>query len=656
MRIPTIILGASAALAVACSESVAPTAPVQPRAAGVSLELSAAAVGVGRVSATSGRSYRLVTSGGFKVGVRHFSDRTYTITSVPAALVNAPYIQTANDDRANLAGSSLLSFTVDRRTTVYVAHDDRAARPAWLRDGFVDTGLDLQTSYRHTHSLFKRTYDAGTVTLGANIEAPCAQICSMYAVVLVPADTGSASPPAAQARAGFYVAPNGSAANDGSYARPWDLKTALAQPGRIHPGDTVWMRGGTYAGTYQSQLTGKPGSLVVLRQFPGERAVIDGRLDVHGADAAYWGFELKSSVAAPDDIEGISVHGPRTRFINLVLHDNGGNGIGVWSDAPDAEVYGSVIYNNGRQRTHGGYAHGIYGQNVTGTKRLVDNVLFNQNAYGIHAYTEGSGLTGFYIEGNASFNNGATAESRIRPNIFIGSGSVAASRVTVERNMTYTTPSLVPGGAGKANELGYGAQNVDVVVRDNYMAGGWPPLRMVRWSNATVSGNTFYGAHNGMLEMVGGLSGFRWSNNTWYHDPAAAAWYVEGTGEMNWSTFKSRTGLGATDRIAGAAPTGVTVFVRPNAYEAGRANVVIYNWAHASVVPVDLSKVLAAGDRYVVRSVQNLFGAPVASGTYGGGSISLPMQPVAPPTPVGGFRVTPPTTGPEFDVYIVTKQ
>src|ERR1700681_1092391 len=44
----------------------------------------------------------------------------------------------------------------------------------------------------------------------------------------------------------FYVAPNGSASGDGSTARPWNLATGLGQPASVHPGDTIWLRGGRY--------------------------------------------------------------------------------------------------------------------------------------------------------------------------------------------------------------------------------------------------------------------------------------------------------------------------------------------------------------------------------------------------------------------------
>jgi PKD repeat protein len=95
------------------------------------------------------------------------------------------------------------------------------------------------------------------------------------------------------------------------------------------------------------------------------------------------------------------------------------------------------------------------------------------------------------------------------------------------------------------------------------------------------------------------------------------------------------------------------IFIRPNAYEPGRANITIFDWSHASSLSVDLSSVLSVGDSYEIRNAQNFFGAAVKTGIYGGGAISLPMTGLAPAAPVGW--TTPPSTGPEFNVFVVRR-
>ena len=211
--------------------------------------------------------------------------------------------------------------------------------------------------------------------------------------------------PTAAGAADYYVAPNGSSTNDGSESRPLDLETALSASSPARPGDTIWLRDGRYLGTFVSDLEGSTASPIVVRQYPGERAVIDAvtgnrhtpALYVRGSDTWYWGFEVTDSNPVrtvtgrynPPRATSVWVLGPRTKFINMIVHD-GEQGFGFWNPAVDAELYGNLIYNVGFDSDDRGHGHSIYVQNTSGTKRIVDNILFNGFSFGIHAYTEGS--------------------------------------------------------------------------------------------------------------------------------------------------------------------------------------------------------------------------------------------------------------------------
>jgi hypothetical protein len=72
-------------------------------------------------------------------------------------------------------------------------------------------------------------------------------------------------------------------------------------------------------------------------------------------------------------------------------------------------------------------------------------------------------------------------------------------------------------------------------------------------------------------------------------------------------------------------PTGTKAVVLPNDYEPGRANIVVYNWDLNPTVAVDVSAAIAVGTRYEVKNVRDFSGPSVASGTYTGGSIVVPM-------------------------------
>src|SRR6187399_3664170 len=94
---------------------------------------------------------------------------------------------------------------------------------------------------------------------------------SVFSVIVVACVPGLASE--------FYVAPTGSAAGDGSIAKPWDFQGALNQPRAVKPGDTIWIRGGTYGNgriIYYSRLVGTSAAPIVVRRYKEERAIVNG--------------------------------------------------------------------------------------------------------------------------------------------------------------------------------------------------------------------------------------------------------------------------------------------------------------------------------------------------------------------------------------------
>jgi len=100
-----------------------------------------------------------------------------------------------------------------------------------------------------------------------------------------------------------------------------------------------------------------------------------------------------------------------------------------------------------------------------------------------------------------------------------------------------------------------------------------------------------------------------------------------------------------------------TVVVRPNAYQPGRANVMIYSFSGATTATINLASTgLVNGQSFVIRNAQNYFGTPVLTGTYNSSnptvtvSLTGAAQTVAEPI---GHGYTPPTTCPQFCPMIV---
>ncbi|HET8633654.1 MAG TPA: Ig-like domain-containing protein [Gemmatimonadales bacterium] len=395
--------------------------------------------------------------------------------------------------------------------------------------------------------------------------------------------------PAPAERIGYYVAPNGSSGNNGSMSSPWDLASVLGGGKGVQPGDTVWVRGGTYRGGFVNNLNGSSTRQIVIRQYPGERATIDGYLVVLGSYVTFQGLEVMNSNPLGTYRIGVDVKAPGARLVNLVVHDAGASGVGLWNEAPNAELYGSIIYNNG---TNANQDHGVYFNGNTGTKYLTDNIVFDNWTYGMHGYSSITGeLRNLRLDGNVAFNNGSIGANGTAPDMYVGGSP--ASNITVTNNMGWRRDD-----GELVLRLGDGVSgNSGLTLTGNYTVGR---TLIGTWSGLSQSGNTFL------------------SSST--------------------------------------PPTsGQRVFVRPNKYEDGRANIIVYNWSDAGAASADVSSVLQPGDTYEVRAAQNFYGTPVARGTYGGGSISLPMSTVQPASLIGRSGRDPGTTGTTFHVFVLLK-
>jgi hypothetical protein len=462
--------------------------------------------------------------------------------------------------------------------------------------------------------------------------------------------------------AGIFAAPNGSPANDGSFARPLDLATALSSASPARPGDTLWLRGGSYVlpgglltGTeeppFRSVLTGTAASPITIRQFPGERAIVDGGIRIEGAYATYQDFEVSNSNTNREDPRptGLNVFGHHLKLINLVVHE-AGNGIGFWLPAEESEVYGALLYHNGWDNINDsrGSGHGVYAQNRNGTKRITDVISFDNYATGMKAYTEQGYADGIRFEGNMIFNNGRPARVRSSgdriENMIIGSIAHPIQRSVVMNSYLYhPLTSLGPG-----MRIGYASNfNSDLLFKDNYIVGGSPSQsRVTRWNNVTMTGNTFI-AESELLkvELPSGVStsAYIWNNNQYYSRTNPQPFnYADANGNAqsySFSGWRQATGLDSGSQLLSTRPAGAKVFVRPNQYQPGRYHIAVYNWDLLNQVTFNASSLLNNGERYELRNAQNYFGAPALSGTYNGSAFQLPMN----GTP----------TGPEFNVFIL---
>jgi hypothetical protein len=421
----------------------------------------------------------------------------------------------------------------------------------------------------------------------------------------------------------WHVKTTGTSGGSGSDSSPWDLATALAGPSAVHAGDTIWVHGGRYLTIATVQLTGAAGNPIVMRAYNNERVTVDinNTLTFYGAYADYRDIEVTNTIdlsnrqfgtsgsnPAGRRPNGVDVYGHHIRLINMVCHD-AGQGFGIWADQSPSygiedEAVSCLSFHNGWVAPDRGHGHGFYIQNKPiGRKWLTDNVVFTNFGYGLHAYTQANSIDNFTFDGNVVFNAGYLVRSgNADVNIYLG-GYVTANNDTYTNNMTFYS------GAASENDIG---THTALIVQNNYFAMG-NPLSLSS-GGTTMTGNTFIGA-------VGGFSSSTYPNNTYLSSP----------------------------------PSTTKVFVKKHKYDAGRGNIVIYNWAKSSAVDVDVSSVLSAGDAYEIRDAENYYGNAVGTGTYSGGTISIPMTGLTAMAAVGNVVWQPPHTAPDFGVFLIRK-
>jgi len=474
---------------------------------------------------------------------------------------------------------------------------------------------------------------------------------------------------ATAARAGdFFVAPDGAPGGDGSMETPWDLQTALDHPAAVQPGDTIWLRGGTYGGggatIFDTRLNGAETAPIILRAWPGERATIDGGFTAQSCSWVWWwGLEITNSSTeryclTSERPYAINMLARGLKAINLVVHDVGHPGIGYWRTVGDGgEIHGTLfwangLYDMGDPRFPNGWTRGspIYAQNQDGLRYITDCISFRNFTTGMKAYTEGGWTDGFRIEGNINFDSPQW-------NLLQASKNNPTHDLKIVGNYLYRRAA---DGAQNLQTGYYSTDNVDAEIRDNYIVGGTSWACYVRrFETLTVTGNTFIG-RGGLAQWdQGPATTCTWSSNV-YHGGSATPFRLNST-SYDFAGWQTATGQDAGSTHTGALPTGVKTVVLANHYEPGRAHIAVYNWDLNPAVGVDVSAILDVGDRYEVRDAQNYYGAPVLSGVYQGGDLTLPMNLTTVTQPVGnvdydhlGWRFT--HTAPEFAAFVLLRQ
>lgn len=184
----------------------------------------------------------------------------------------------------------------------------------------------------------------------------------------------------------YYVSPSGSDANGGTLDAPW--RTIQRAADTLAPGDTAWIRSGTYHERVVVTRSGASGAPITFAAYPGETPVLDG-----------------TGVSMPDWLSGlfeISV----TAYVDV-------RGLRVQNVGPNAENAGFLVASsqhvllaaNVTEETRSS-GIGVWGcQDVT----LDGNELIRACHEGTQEQISIGGTTGFVVTGNRVHDAGGTA-------------------------------------------------------------------------------------------------------------------------------------------------------------------------------------------------------------------------------------------------------
>lgn len=139
---------------------------------------------IANLKVRSTHGYRPIP-GGAVPGAKVFTDRNYTLKSLPQPLIGAELLQTANEDDGS-SGKAFLTFDALVPLRIHVGLDARHKQPPkWLLDQFRRSETNAEADHWTLH-LFSRELPAGRVELGGNTDDGKAGGKSNYLIFLEP--------------------------------------------------------------------------------------------------------------------------------------------------------------------------------------------------------------------------------------------------------------------------------------------------------------------------------------------------------------------------------------------------------------------------------------------------------------------------------------
>lgn len=367
-----------------------------------------------------------------------------------------------------------------------------------------------------------------------------------------------------------FVAPTGLPGNAGSREAPWDIASALSGVQKIAPGDTLWLLAGTYQRRPDEQfsvkLVGTAEQTIHVRGEIGKRVTIDGGLKVEDPSAHLWIRDLEILVSEPHPTTPQSPGSQPPEFKRPWggLNVHGGHHC----------TFINMIIHDCRQGVSWWkgstdsdlYGCIIYGNGWPGTDRGHGHCIYTQNK-------DGTKLISNCIL-TAQLDGQQTLQA-------YGSKNADVDNYVCEDNVAYGVGRFLIGG---------GRPSHNIMVRRNHLY--------------QVGMQLGYDAPHNVDCVLTGNRIFR--------------------GTLTIQNFQRVTQEGTWIFKESEKPMKNEVFVLPNAYESGRAHVIVYNWSGATETTVPVGQALADGDGFVLHDPKRIYGEPVHSGTVRNGKVTVP--------------------------------
>ena len=248
--------------------------------------------------------------------------------------------------------------------------------------------------------------------------------------------------------------------------------------GNVIPGDTLYLRGGTYRGDWVLDIYGTAEAPITINPYNGEPVTIDGTFDF-GTSEHVKVLDVNFTNSNPDRTlwdTGITMNNAGDWLIGCDIYDMHSDGVN-WFGSGIGGVVECRISNCGSEAPSyvNDWGHGIYTHNNGGGLRTIArNLILPQiGRYGIHIYSESANyLRDYLVEDNVNLHPVHTGGGQGLTN-FVYQNNVSSG--VYEQHGRYSQ---------QANNTATIQNNILIGLSNYYVESGWVLL--------TETGNTVW--------------------------------------------------------------------------------------------------------------------------------------------------------------------